>query len=362
MKIVIVTPSLSGGGAEKVAVNLSNWWATKGHEVHLIVLLESLDYIGQVANAVEVHRLKQSRLRYSVFALRRSIRKIEGDVVLCVHRSVNVLTALAAPKKCGSVMLFREAGLLSAFKESSLIYFYAYKFAMRHWYRRAAQIVANSPGTRDDLVKNRICSPNMIKVIANPVVPNNLDVLVEEPVEHRWFKDSAVKVILGIGRLHHQKGFDCLIDAMAIAVKKRPELRLLVLGKGPEKVALEKRIANHGIGHYVDMPGFVDNVYPFLKFADLFVLSSRYEGFGNVLAESLAVGTPIVATRCGGGPEFVTEEGKWGRLVEKDNARELCEAILATLDWDVDRGALVTRGTEFAVDRIASQYLSLAEP
>ena len=135
----------------------------------------------------------------------------------------------------------------------------------------------------------------------------------------------------------------------------------MILGEGEEKRTLEKLASELAITNRVAMPGFVANPYPWMKQARVFVLSSRWEGFGNVIAEALACGTPVVSTDCPSGPSDILSGGEYGRLVPVGDVEALAAAMDEALDAQVDREALVARGMEFSVERIAPRYLELAE-
>ena len=137
--------------------------------------------------------------------------------------------------------------------------------------------------------------------------------------------------ILAVGRLSFQKGFDLLIRAYAALRKKGVEHTLVILGDGVQKANLERLAAQLGVEAHVVMPGFVDNPYPWVSGAAVFVSSSRYEGFCRVIAEALAVGTPVVATDCPSGPAEVLEDGRYGVLVETENPEALASGIHALL-------------------------------
>jgi glycosyltransferase involved in cell wall biosynthesis len=177
-----------------------------------------------------------------------------------------------------------------------------------------------------------------------------------EPVDHPWFQvDAGVPVILGAGVFCEQKDFATLIRAFARLRALRPT-RLVILGNGPERPALQKLAQSLGIDKDVDMPGFVDNPYSYMARANLFTLSSAWEGFGNVLAEAMGLGTPLVATDCPNGPSEILDGGRLGRLVPVGDDKALAKAMEETLLSPPRPEILRDAARRFAVDDIAAQY------
>jgi glycosyltransferase involved in cell wall biosynthesis len=150
------------------------------------------------------------------------------------------------------------------------------------------------------------------------------------PLEHPWFRAGQPPVVLAVGRLTDQKAFDVLIRAFALVRKNRPA-RLLILGEGENRLALECLIRELGLAQDVDLMGFVQNPYLYMAHTSLFVLPSRWEGLPTVLIEALYLGAPVVATDCPGGSRAILKDGKYGKLVPVDAPLMLAEAIEASL-------------------------------
>jgi len=215
--------------------------------------------------------------------------------------------------------------------------------------------VAVSRGVADDLARLTGLPREKIQVIYNPVVTPELFVKAEEPLGHPWFAAGEPPVILGVGRLHEAKDFQTLIRAFALVRKKRVA-RLVILGEGEERPKLEALVRELGLEEEVALPGFVDNPFKYMKRAGVFVLSSQWEGFGNVLVEAMACGTPVVSTACPSGPEEILENGRWGRLVSVGDVDALAEAIILTLD-DKNHPDVARRALDFGVQRAIDEYI-----
>jgi glycosyltransferase involved in cell wall biosynthesis len=228
--------------------------------------------------------------------------------------------------------------------------------SVSHFYSWADGIIAVSKGVTDDLVANTRLSVSNIRVIHNPIVTPLLVARSKTPVDHPWFKMKDPPVILGAGRLSRQKAFHILIQAFA-RLEKKIECRLVILGEGPERAHLENLVNELGLDELVDMPGFIENPYSWMARASVFALSSIYEGFGNVLVEALAVGTPVVSSDCPSGPAEILNGGRYGHLVPPGDPHALADAILQTLRNPPDPGQCSEAAEPFGVDTVVDRYL-----
>lgn len=165
-----------------------------------------------------------------------------------------------------------------------------------------------------------------IKIIHNPVIDDSILEKAQEPVDHPWFRYGQQPIVLGVGRLTHQKDFPTLLRAFA-KMREKLEARLVIIGEGEDRPKLEELAKKLKIAKEVDMPGFVDNPYKYMKKADVFVLSSRWEGPGHVPIEAQALKTPVVATDCPTGPRDTLLEGKAGLLVRVGDDKAMANAI-----------------------------------
>jgi glycosyltransferase involved in cell wall biosynthesis len=194
-------------------------------------------------------------------------------------------------------------------------------------------------------------------VIYNPVITPDLLAAAARPPGHPWLADGGPPVVLGVGRLTRQKDFQNLLRAFAIVRQQRPA-RLLILGEGEERPALEALIAELGLGSDVALPGFVPGAHSCMARAGVFVLSSAWEGLPTVLIEALAMGAPVVATDCPSGPREILRGGELGLLVPPGDSKALAEGILAALGGSA-RKASFAELQEFTQDVAASAYLHL---
>lgn len=357
-KILILTPSLSGGGAEKVAINLANEWGRQGHDTYLTSIKDISDYSHLVSDDVAFSCLGAGRLRGSIFALIRHIQHIQPARILSVIRDTNIILGLTRPDLKKISVIYREANTLHDLDRRSELYRRLYLASMRHFYRRVNAVVANSNDTLYDLQARGVHNAN-VKVIPNPVLPINYDSLMQEDADHRWLADKSVDVILSVGRLHPQKDYPTLIRAFALVVQKKPAARLLILGKGPDEKALKNLRSELRLDKVVSFYGFVRNPWPFYRRARIFALSSQWEGFGNVVVEALATGTTVVTTDCAGGPRSIIKDGEFGYLTHCGDPEHLACNLIRALDFPQNPSVLRERARDFSASGIAECYMAM---
>ena len=231
-------------------------------------------------------------------------------------------------------------------------------FLARMFYRWANAIVAVSSGVADDL-SNTISIPRQkISVIPNPVVVPELFELAGESIDHPWLQSQEPPIILAVGRLEAVKDYPTLFNAFAKVVETH-NARLIILGEGSERSVLERLVDELALKKHVDLYGFTENPFAFMSKARLLVLSSTYEGFGNVLVEALALGLPVVSTDCPSGPAEILKNGTYGRLVPVRDPKGLADAIIAELSSPATHLGLRERAYEFSYEKIGDQYLEL---
>ncbi|ABE59067.1 glycosyltransferase [Chromohalobacter israelensis] len=329
-RIAVFLPSLAGGGAERVMVTLANGFAARGVPVDLVVVAAEGAYLEDVSPRVRLVELGASRVLFSLPALVRYLRRERPHALLSALNHANII-ALWARKlaRTRTRLVVSERNTLSR-DLSSDRFERVVPWLMRLSYPTADAIVAVSGGVADDLAQTARLPRERIDVVYNPI-NSNLPRLSEAPVVHPWLAEGEPPVIVAAGRLTVQKDFATLVEAFA-RVRRTHRARLVILGEGELRATLEARIEELGIAEDVALPGFVDNPYPWMRQASLFVLSSAWEGFCNVLAEAMACGTPVVSTDCPSGSAEILENGKWGRLVPVGDASALARAIAATLD------------------------------
>ena len=230
---------------------------------------------------------------------------------------------------------------------------------MRRRYRDVDAVVAVSQGVADDTMQITGLPPERLHVIRNPVITPRLSEAALLPVDHPWLGPERERpVILGAGRLTRQKGFDVLLEAFA-RLRALRDCRLILLGEGKLREPLLEQARALGVADDLDLPGFDANPWRWMRAADLFALSSRWEGSPNVLTEAMAVGTPVVACDCPSGPREILDGGRVAPLVPVDDVAALAGALASGLDTPAAPEALAEAVNEYRAEISASRYLEL---
>jgi glycosyltransferase involved in cell wall biosynthesis len=334
-KVALFLPSLVGGGAERVMVNLANNMAAKGVHVDLVVANAQGAYRDQVSSNVNIIDFQSERSLASFPKLIGYLRYEKPKALISALEHTNVLAIWAkrlafVPTKniitehISSSLISYAAGYTPSKLRATL-------YAMRFTYPLAYRIVTVSQGVADDLVQTIGISKNKLEVIYNPVLNEAMFEKAEQPIDHPWFQAGQPPVVLGVGRLEPQKDFPNLLRAFAL-LRKKQKARLVILGEGNLRGQLEALAKELGIEEDVQLPGFNSNPYAFMKRANVFVLSSVLEGLPTVLIEAMALGTPVVSTDCKSGPKEILGNSGYGTLVPTKNPEALAVAIEKTLN------------------------------
>ncbi|MGB3352081.1 MAG: glycosyltransferase [Mycobacterium sp.] len=355
--------SMEGGGAQRAMVRLATGFAEAGHAVEVLTLQPEGTFRAELSPSVKLTTLASKRTWSAVPAIARHLRRQRPAALLVTEPACNIaviLSKLAA--RTSSRILIREGLYPSiAIKESphrSTRLAYAMAPVL---YRHADVIVSIADEMTADLARvARIDAGRITTIPVNPVVTQTLRRAAADAPSHPWF-DGNIPIILGVGRLDHQKDFMTLMRAFE-RVRAERACRLLIMGDGPLRGQLEGARAASAFAADIALPGF--SVLPFSSMANcsVFVLSSRYEGQPNVLIEALACGASVVATDCPSGPRDILEQGRYGRLVPVGDFAAMADAISATLDAPVDTHLSQARGCEFTVEKSTRLYLDALFP
>lgn len=359
-KIAIFLAYLQGGGAERSMLRLANSCAERGLNVDLVLTQKDGAYCSEISPKVQLVNLEASRVLLSLPKLISYLKQEQPTSLLCALNYVNLVALWA--KLCSGVSTQVIVTVRNTLSQERKVSDQRKKHLM-HWlihqfYPWADEIVAVSRGVADDLAKTAKLPRERIKVIYNPAFTPDLLLQAKATIDHPWFSDTEQPVILAAGRLTQQKDFPTLIKAFAIA-QQYCSARLMILGEGEERSQLETLIKELSLEDRVSLPGFVKNPFAYMAQAALFVLSSAWEGFGNVLVEAMAVGTPVVSTNCPSGPEEILEQGKYGQLVPVGDVEKLAQAMVKTLQNPQFSESLQCRAMEFSMENSVNQYLAL---
>lgn len=325
MKLLLLLPAVRAGGAERVMANLASGLAARGHDVSLATLNPGKDFypIDPRVRRIALDLPRGGRSPLSAprtflvrhRALRALLRAEQPDAAVSFTNRLNVRVLLAAqglgvpvvvseriaPERTGAGPLWRALRRL-AYPSAALLVAQTEREAA--WFSRFVRRAAVVPNPVDDACFSVLRPPR---------------------------EQGAAPALVAMGRLERQKGFDALLEAFALVRKAFPACTLTVYGEGSRRKSLERLAAKLGLARAASFPGLTAAPYRALSGADVFVLSSRYEGFPNVLAEAMAVGAPAVAFDCPNGPRELIEPGRTGVLVRERTAEALADALISLL-------------------------------
>lgn len=339
-RLVIVLPGLGAGGSEHVVNLVANHWAHRGHDVTILTLEPpgTQPYYA-FAQSIRIVRLgvppqRASRVKAAWLAiqrigrLRREIAGIKPDFVLSFLTRTNVLSLLAT-LGTGIPTIVSERNNPGVQPFGGL-----WKWLQKRLYPRAFGLVTMTRGALE------FFPPEMRR--RSWVIPNAVDLPSD------WTNRRGGKILAAVGRLTHQKGFDLLMEAFSRIETSFPEWTLVIWGEGEDRAALEEKRKSLSLEGRVDMPGITAKPGQWVETADVFVLSSRYEGWGIVLLEAMAAGLPVISFNCQYGPSEMVADGEDGLLVPPDNVDALAEAMAKLLRDDALRQHFSERAAESA--------------
>jgi glycosyltransferase involved in cell wall biosynthesis len=354
--VALVLPSLGGGGAERVILRLAKVFLSYGYRVDIVLMKTEGELLSLVPVGIRLVELRCDRFRFVPFAFARYLRKERPDAVIANLWPLTIMCAIGhrlARSKSRIAVVYR-APLSPVPRHQSRGGRLFLRATLALSCRIADVSIAISCGVADDVARLAGCRRDRIKVIYNPVVMSTDR--GPEDAEDIW-DDTQAKRVLSVGRLSVEKNQLLLLEAFSRVIKKM-DARLVILGEGSLRGTLERKVAELGLERAVKLPGFSMTPAAAYNSADLFVLSSDYEGFGNVIVEALACGVPVVSTDCPSGPREILRGGEYGALVPCGDPAALADAILQALASDHDTGKLKARASDFAPAKAADAYLS----
>lgn len=330
IKLAIFTPTLEGG-VGRVITNLANGLLSKKYNIDLLVPNASGPYLSELSSQIRLINFKISRTLKALLPLVNYLKKEKPQILLSVsfHANVIAIWAKFISRSNTKVVCSEHIALNQALTNLNFFKKIVMRRLVKRFYRYADKIVCVSEEAAEKLNEIVKLPSDKIICIYNPIVDDFLYERAKQKITHPWFSDKK-PLILGVGRLTRQKDFSTLIKAFAI-VRKHMDAKLIILGEGEEREKLEKLIAKLDLKDHVDLLGFVENPYPFFKQADVYVLSSKWEGLPTTLIEAMALGVPVVATSCESGPKEVLNNGEYGLLVPIEDEQSLASAILKLL-------------------------------
>jgi glycosyltransferase involved in cell wall biosynthesis len=361
--VCFVIPSLSGGGAERVAVQLLNALDGERWDRSLFLFEPGGAYAADVSASIRVETASgSSRLRRWT-SLRRYLRSHHPDIVVAFLSYLSVLSAARAAG-IGTRVAFDVQTPVSAFLTDADYRWSApwnrrlFTSAMRFGSLAADLIIATSRGVADDLIASFGARPSRVSVVPNPVDVAAIAAAADEPLDPSIAARWTRPVVVAAGRLAEAKNFPLLIESFEI-VRQHVTASLFILGQGEQEAALTDMVRARRLGDAVHLCGFQRNPWKYIARADVFALTSRYEGFGNVLVEAMACGVPVVATSSPGTRDIVCS-GTDGVVVDHHEPGAFANALLCVLGDEALRGrmaaAAAQKAARYRTDAVARTY------
>jgi glycosyltransferase involved in cell wall biosynthesis len=353
-RIGFLVDSFTEGGAERVMITLANIFVEWNFQLDFIIIRDIGLYRDQLSpktrkiilykgphNLTFISRIKR---KISVYInLLKYFYKDAPDVFMVTMRRENIIASKIFSLSIGKFpLILREADVIVEDDGREIR-------QMRRWYKKATYVIANSESTKDDLIKKIMLNEKSIIQIYNPMsLPTST---IRKPHENIH--------IMGCGRLVKKKNFIDLLKVFSLIYDDYPDAKLTIIGEGEERNNLEKQIKSLNLENVICLPGSVSNPYDYFSSADVFVQTSLYEGFGYVLAEALACGTPVVAYDSKGAMREILDNGKYGILVTPGDFDALKEAIIFQIKNPTPPALLRKAVERFDKEIISREYLNV---
>lgn len=352
ISVLFILPDLETGGAERIVTTIANHLPREKFEPKILLLRKEGGYLEFLKEDVEIIDIKTPRIRHSLIRIFKVLKRRKPDIVFGGYGEVNAYLALFIKFFPKIKFIARETNVVSKHVTRKEIRFF-YNF-----YNNYHRIICQSDDMKNDLIENFKIKPGKLIKINNPVdfeFVNEKLTISEKPES---FKDDF-KNVVAIGNLSSRKGYDNLLKVFSHL--KNEKILLHILGDGRDKELLHQMKRDLGLENVI-FHGQQKNPYQFLKLADLFILSSRYEGFPNVLLEAGACGTYSLSNNCPGGITEIIRPGVNGEISNIENGEEFADKILTILKETHDQVAIINSiSSRFSKDLILEKYKDLFE-
>lgn len=355
-RIAILLPDLRPGGAERMRVQMAHEWLARGCEIEFVLRQAQGELLSLVPEGATVVDLGAERFRNAFWPLVRYLKERSPDVLLAAMWPLTTLSLVAAQlaRYKGRVIVSDHTTLSHSPQTDTPVRKVIFRSTVRTTYPWAVARIGVSKGVCDDLAELAGLPRSMFTVIHNPAAVKPAP--ATNGASPLCMSNGSVKQVLAVGRLGPEKDFGLLLRAFD-KLRHRIPSHLTILGEGGERSSLEALVDELGLDGMVSLPGSVLDTSPFYSAADLFVLSSRFEGFGNVIVEALSHGVPVVSTDCPSGPREILCDGRYGILVPLGDAAALAEGMVRAIKEPMESGELRARAADFHPARIADEYL-----
>ena len=360
-KIIFISPSFAGGGAEYIAVSLLNYFYSRKYQVLLLCFKKEGPFLKQLNKNIKIININSSNKFVVIYSLIKILNKFPNSNFVSTVRNSNILLGVAMyfRNKSSHKIIFREAATFFSERKIRLHKRFIRKLLLQIAYFQANLIIANSNDVKNQLKKQLLFSKKIIKIY-NPALRDNLSKLRKAPITHKWFIEKKYKILITVGRLVSEKNHKYLIESMQYLIKINPKIRLLIIGSGYKKRYLKNIITNFKLEKFVDIIPFQINPYPYLVKSDLFLMSSLSEGFGNVFIDAASCGLKIISSDCAGGPRELLKDKNIGEIYDLRNNDDFKLKVIKNLSNTKSYSAMKSRVTfakNFSLSNVGEKYL-----
>lgn len=340
----------------------ASYFLKHGYDVDIVLAWQDGPVPSSVPKNARIIVFGLSRLKQFAKPFREYLKAEKPDVVLSDMWPLTIWSVLAHrfSRAKSRIIVCDHNPLSTQYADRGLAHKLFLKASIAFTYRLASTRIGVSNGVANDVSKLSSISRKDFEVIYNPLTLN-AETESKETVGAGLVPNYSGNLILAVGKFKAQKNYPLLIRSFAKLLRKQ-EAHLLILGVGHLYESVMALVQSLGLEKHVSMPGFVESPRQYFQKADIFVLSSDYEGFGNVIVEALSCGTPVVSTDCPSGPAEILENGRYGTLVPCNDEDALAEAMLKSLNSSHDKEALKRRAADFSLEKISDQYLQIMFP
>jgi glycosyltransferase involved in cell wall biosynthesis len=366
LNVAIYIHDFSPGGVERQTLVLARELRARGVAVTLVVHQHRGELVSLIPDDLPVAVLGGRRTLSDVFDLRRFLQVQRPQILMANvdHNNIAAAMAKAASGTSTRLIICQHNPLTAGYHATVNWKHRLVPIAYRMLASRIDHAVAVSHGIAEELARLGGIPADRVSTIVNAVIGGDFadraNAPMQPPIAQSWFEQHDRPIFITAGRVVEMKDHRNLLCAFARYLATRPA-RLIILGTGPLQPMLEDMARTLGIAEHVCFAGFVENPLPYMRQADAFVLSSRSEGFGNVIVEAMGCGTPVVATNCPHGPSDILEDGRYGLLVPPRDDEALARGMADLLDqrdrWPDAR--LRARASMFSYDACADAYARL---
>lgn len=359
MKVMFIMPKMGVGGIEHVWLKILDGLKKNNIECILAVAKNEGILLEEAKKITPVRIFSPHSVIGFIPGLIRLLKNEKPTHIITAFEDVGLLSWISLSlSKSNAIWIHSvhnthsKEGMPLRLKDK--LRFIMENFFARHYYNKVDKIISVSKGITNEIISDYKISPIKIETIYNPVIPSNM------------LKTDSIKLIvkpknykiISLGRLHYQKGFDILIEA---AMSFQGEWTLEIWGDGPEYSNLQKKITELKLDHKVFLKGYTPTPLKIIAMADIFILSSRFEGLGNVLIEAMACQCQLIATNCKHGPSEILEDGKYGQLIPSEDPAELANAVNNVIikGFQIKNESLINQAKKFTIEKSVNEWVSI---